>query len=453
MKEYTAALLGLEKQLRQATTPEQLHYVIVSQLASCVSYTQAVLVTGDPLERAKAVAISDVPIVDHTSPFVLWIERLSRHLASEQHQVEQALLTPSLVPAALADEWRALGLPAYLLWQPLTVEADNHKPAGAVLLLSDSAWPRKEEVICAHLSTSIGHALFALRRRRLLPGGRKRLGQRKVLFSGLGLLLVLMALPIRLTVLAPVEVIADQARIMAAPLDGVVASIKVKPNQEVVPGDVLATMQNSDLSSEVAVAEQALAVARARLSTAQQTGFMRPAEKARLAELDADVALKQSQLEYAQARLERSTIIADSAGVVVLDDPDEWQGRPVTTGERILQIADPNKVAFKINLPVKESIALDTAANVKVFLDSDPLRPLRAKLKHAGYEPRLSAEQQMVYRLTAEPVQDEDRLMGSTTEMPRIGLRGTARIDGQKVTVFFYLFRRPITAARQWIGW
>ena len=36
---------------------------------------------------------------------------------------------------------------------------------------------------------------------------------------------------------------------------------------------------------------------------------------------------------------------------------------------------------------------------------------------------------------------------------PRIGLRGTARIYGGDTTLFYYLLRRPITAARQWLGW
>ena len=35
---------------------------------------------------------------------------------------------------------------------------------------------------------------------------------------------------------------------------------------------------------------------------------------------------------------------------------------------------------------------------------------------------------------------------------PRIGLRGTAKIYGSRVTLFYYLFRKPITFVRQLIG-
>ena len=36
---------------------------------------------------------------------------------------------------------------------------------------------------------------------------------------------------------------------------------------------------------------------------------------------------------------------------------------------------------------------------------------------------------------------------------PRIGLRGTAKIYGERVTLFYYLARRPLAAARQFLGW
>ena len=37
-------------------------------------------------------------------------------------------------------------------------------------------------------------------------------------------------------------------------------------------------------------------------------------------------------------------------------------------------------------------------------------------------------------------------------DMPRLGLRGTARIHGEPVSLFYYLFRRPIVTFRQLTG-
>jgi len=449
LSKAVAALLGLEKQLRKASEPAQLYYTVVNQMDQCVPYTHAVLLVGEELGRANVMAISDVPTVDYTSPFVLWVERLAKHLTGTETGSNQTVLTPSDLPADLAEDWSEFSLPGYLLWQPLPVEARDDKPVGVALLLGDRAWSEEERGISAHIAASIGHAIFALRRHQPMAGFWGRFRQRKVLLSVSAIAVVLLSLPVKLTVLAPMEVIPDAPRIIAAPMDGVVGSVEVFPNQRVKSGDILAQMESSDLESEAAVAQQALAVSQARLLTAQQSGFMDPAEKARVAELAADVSLKESQWKFAYSRLERSTIKAESSGIVVLEDPSEWQGRPVSTGERILQVADPDDIAFEISLPVKDSVALEPGADVRIFLDSDPLNPWPAKLRHAGYEPRKSPDQQMVYRLVAELNED----ISSRGSFPRIGLRGTARIDGDTVSAFFYLFRRPITAARQWLGW
>ena len=50
----------------------------------------------------------------------------------------------------------------------------------------------------------------------------------------------------------------------------------------------------------------------------------------------------------------------------------------------------------------------------------------------------------MAYRVTAQLV--------DTNNTPRIGLRGTAKIFGEEVRLFFYLFRKPVIFVRQTLG-
>ena len=35
----------------------------------------------------------------------------------------------------------------------------------------------------------------------------------------------------------------------------------------------------------------------------------------------------------------------------------------------------------------------------------------------------------------------------------RIGLRGTAKIYGERVLLGYYLLRRPLATVREWTGW
>ena len=247
--------------------------------------------------------------------------------------------------------------------------------------------------------------------------------------------------------LAPVEVIAQDPMVISAPMDGAVREIKVLPNQPVAKGDVLAVLEDSELSNQLEVARRALFVAQAELRTTQQSGFFDPKQKGRIAELEAQALLRKAELDYAQERLDRATIRASGDGVAVLGDPNDWKGRPVRVGERILLVAQPEKVELQVMLAVKDSIALHEGAGLKVFFDSDPLAARTATLRHAAYEPQRTPEDVLAYRLVATFAAND----GAAT--PRIGMRGTARVYGEEVSLFFYLFRRPITSLRQWLGW
>jgi multidrug resistance efflux pump len=448
VSEAVAALLGLEQQLRKASDLAQLFYTLVNQTHRCVPYTQSLLVVGEALQHPEIVAASDLPTVDYTSPYISWAERLCKHILASGKATESSLLRPADLPTDLADEWRALELPGYLLWQPLLVEARDGEPAGALILFRDQDWTETERGIAQHVAGSGGHALFALRRLKPFKGIGMGLRRRKVLFTVALVCMLALAWPVRLSTLAPVEVVAKDPYVVAAPLDGVVKSVLVSPNQLIAPGGLLAQMEDAELTGEAAVARQALSVAQAELKTVQQSGFMDPRQKARLAELEAQVRLKEAEWQYARERLERSTIKADRAGVAVLDNPEDWKGRPVRVGERILLVADPQQVEFKVMLPVKDSIALTLGAEVRVFLDSDPLHAWSARLSQASYEPQMTPDQQYAYRLVAQLDEVE-----AAAVLPRIGLRGTAKVYGDKVSLFFYLFRRPITSVRQWLGW
>jgi hypothetical protein len=94
---------------------------------------------------------------------------------------------------------------------------------------------------------------------------------------------------------------------------------------------------------------------------------------------------------------------------------------------------------------VADAITLEPGAEVEFFLNISPGAPLHATLRQASYEATLSSASLLGYRLKAT--------FTDTTQMPRIGLRGTAKIYGEKVTLFYYLARRPLAAIRQFMGW
>ena len=82
-------------------------------------------------------------------------------------------------------------------------------------------------------------------------------------------------------------------------------------------------------------------------------------------------------------------------------------------------------------------------SKVKVFLDINPISSLKGKLLRSSYEPSLSPEEVLSYKLSAS---------FDGIEPPRIGLRGTAKVYSSRVFLFYYVLRKPITFIRQLIG-
>ena len=155
--------------------------------------------------------------------------------------------------------------------------------------------------------------------------------------------------------------------------------------------------------------------------------------------------MRKKEAAYAEEQLKYSIISADREGIAVVEDFIDWQGRPVNIGEKILTIADPEQIEFQIFLPTKDSLLIRKEARVKVFLDSDPLNSLDGKVLRTSYKPSLTSENILAYKIVAN-------YHDSQGEVPRIGLRGTAKIYGEKTSIFYYIFRVPINLTRQFLG-
>jgi len=155
-------------------------------------------------------------------------------------------------------------------------------------------------------------------------------------------------------------------------------------------------------------------------------------------------SLAVAKRDYAADLLARTQVTAPDAGVVIYADKRDWIGRPVSTGERLMEVADPDRIQIRIDVPVADAIAVKTGADVRAFLDSAPLRPVKATLRVASFEPQMIDGNILAYRIYATLVEKQPGM--------RLGIRGTAQIAGDKVPLAFYLFRRPIATIRQRLG-
>ncbi len=429
----------LERAARSAVDGDALRLTIVGETRRLLAYHRAVLLLADRRGRLRVVAISDLPVVERDAPMVRWLERLSTGLAAaDWASLPRALAAPD-VDEAEREAW-AEWLPPETLWCPL--RRPDGPLIGVLWLGRAQPWHEAELVLAERLTDAYAHAWQALaggHRRPRLPGLRPLL-QLGLASAALGALF----LPLHLSVLAPAEIRPRAPDVAAAPINGVIADILVRPDQPVVAGQPLFRLDATDLRQQRAVAAQALEVARAQYRRQSQVGMVEQARNQELAVLEGQIALRAAELAHAEALLEQVTVRARSDGIAVFSDPADWQGRPVATGERVMLIAAPERAQLRILLPVADAMVLRQGAPVELFLDVDPLHPVPARVTRTSYEAEPTPAGGLAYAITAA--------FAPGQPVRRIGLRGTAKISGERVSLFFYLFRRPLAWLRQALG-
>jgi multidrug efflux pump subunit AcrA (membrane-fusion protein) len=224
-----------------------------------------------------------------------------------------------------------------------------------------------------------------------------------------------------------------------------VEKFHVEPSQEVCEGQPLFSFNDTALRNEFRVASEELSVAEASLRKARQGGFHDADQRSRIALMSAGRDISAARRDYARELLDRIQVVAGRDGVAVFDDPNDWIGRPVQTGERIMLIADPHDTELHIDLPVKDAMILSSGARVLLYLDVDPVNAVQARLERVSYEAAPSVNKILSYRTVAQ-------FIGPPESRPRLGLHGVAKIVGDKVPLGMYLFRRPFSIVRQRLG-
>lgn len=430
-------LLKIEAEARRAATPGELAFLAANETMRLTGARQiCVLRTSAGTQRV--VAVSSVGQVDRNAPRIRWIESVVAALGTDAGLGAAREFT---LPAyGASDEEEAGSYPfRYMLWLPFGLRGGE--TFAGMLLARDTPWSESERLVAARLSETYAHAWAAL-------VGPQRLKRRVRLKPWMAAGLVAAAAagfyPVPLTVLAPVAVTSVAPWVVAAPLAGVVASIEVDPNQTVAEGTVLLRMADTVLRNELAVAERDVDVAEAGLKRISQAAVGDPKMRSELALARTERLLAVAKRDYARELFARSTVTAPAAGVAIFTDRRDWIGRPVSTGERIMEIADPDRLELRIDVPVADAVALKSGARVRAFLDSDPLRPVPGSVRAVSFEARKVEDNSLAYRIYAAAE-------GASPAM-RLGVHGTAQVSGDAVPLAYSLFRRPIAAARQWLG-
>lgn len=439
------ALLKFEHGLRQASQLDELATFFANE-ARRVTRARQVFVfrRGPRCGSLRLFAASAVSKIEANAPLTVLMERCVGGLAGDALKGATACDLDDV-----ADESRDGGLArSYplrkLLWVPF-VSRDGIVVGGA-LLAREIEWGESDVVVASRIGGTAGHAWTAL-----APGdGRRvRTPMRRIMYAGAVVVLAAcLLIPVPMSALAPFQIVPREPEIVAAPIEGVVKEVSVAPNEAVRKGDILIRFEDTVLRNKYDVAARELKVAEARLKRAAQLAFRDVNGRRELAIAAAERDVRRVERDFARDLLAKTVVRAERAGIAVYGDKKDLIGTPIKVGQRLLELAAPSKVFVRIEVPVADVALLQAGADVKLFLDSDPLRPVTAKLVRADYEAKAHTGSTVSFRAWARLEEGA----GRETQTPRFGARGTAQIYGETVPLGLYLFRRPITAVRQWLG-
>lgn len=428
-----AAVLELIRRARdEASNQATLCFLAVNDSHLLAPYQQAALIWD-----GQVVALSGVVQPEGNAPYARWLKEVAAAIGSEGPRKVSA----ADLPSALGPEWEQW-LPAHAVWIPCGCSGNG------VLFARDKVWTGMETGLLAEWLATWTALYVARRQASLLQQGRAlvrrwpRLARRPWwIFAAL---LLVAFIPVRLSVLAPAELVPARPIAVRAPLDGIIQTFHVRTNDRVATSQPLFSYDVTAWSNRLGTALEALRTAEAEERQYSQLALQDMRARSQLAAARGNRDERSLEVDFLREQLARGHVLSPQDGVVFFqDDPSEWIGRPVSAGQRVLRLADPEDKEIEIWLPVADAILLPTGSEVRLYLHSSPLDPVAARVHHVAYEAVQRNEGTFAYKVLATL---------SETSTHRVGLKGTARLSGSRVPLIYWVLRRPLAAFRVFFG-
>lgn len=403
----------------------------------------------------RLVAVTGQSAVAENSEYARYVRTLVKAFPSLDKIVEvtPALLEEQNAPAEADEALAALSADAALIFlvplRPAGVK-EAGEPSFVWLVEFDKADSRPiAATLLGLLRDHYAESLdFMLNRRRppLLARmfeRRKFLHPSRIIFA----LVILFALStvlvrIRQTVSAEFEVVPAIEHIGYSPFDGVIAKCNFKSGAAVKKGDEIIVFDIDERKFMLDNARNEFMRTGAQLDLVRQQSFNDPAKRAQLRLLELQREKANIEIERNQWYLDRGRVTASGDGVLEAGDTDKLAGRAVRPGEKLFEVLETREMVAEINLDEKNSSVLNNHTEITLYLHTRPEVPIGARILSVSGKPVLTARKTFCYLIRVDFAVPRD------TEVI-CGMRGIARIAGERVTLGYYLFRHLVLWYRQ----
>ena len=257
-------------------------------------------------------------------------------------------------------------------------------------------------------------------------------------FALLGLAL-LMFLPIQYRVRCNCVTEPMARRFAVAPFDGTILTGYVEPGDMVTKGQVLAEMDGREVRLELS----------AKVAERQQARLQREIEltegnvpKTFLSELENERL--SSEANVLQFRQEHLSIRSAIDGIVLSGSLERSEAASVGKGEVLFEIGPTDKMKVEIAIPADEISQVRPGNHVKIWIEGREEDPLVSEITsiHPRSEIR-DAENVFIAKIEFENPDNQFRP----------GMKGTVRIDGERRSLGWSMFHKPINFVRSRLTW
>lgn len=404
---------------------QSLTFLILNDTAAIVRYDRAVLwELKRHGKKPKLLGVSGQAKVPSQSDLAItWEEKVS--------QIKEIGTTQLLE----FPEFKNMSI----LWLPIEVRGE--KVLGLWLERWGGATWRQDEI---DILNFIAQAYGASWERFSKHFFWKRIKNRPLKVASTFLILALLFSRISLRVVAPCEVVPEDPIVITAPLEGIIEKIDITPGQMVKKGDLLFEYDKRVPLEELRLAQKKVGIIQSDVERSTALGLK---DKKVLAELGVNMLkLKKEQLELelAEYHASRLDVFAPVEGVAMIDNPEEWHGKPVKIGEKVLIVSDPKRTKIRIFIPEEDNIDLDIEKPISIYLNPSPEKSREAKLTYISSYTHITEKQVTSFIAEAKWTEPQENV--------RLGLKGTAILYGEDVSVFYWIIRKPLRYARYYTG-
>ena len=294
------------------------------------------------------------------------------------------------------------------------------------------------------LMHSFGSALFCQRccRGTVQQRIRKQFSTKRIILAVLVLLiLLLMFFPVRNTVNTEFVLKAPETFSAYAWFDGPIAKCFRQDGELVKKGDVIATYDTNQLRFRLANAESQYQEIRKEYELESTAAFADRERLGRAQLIAARMEGAKVAVEEAKWYLAHTDLKAPADGILALADgrAEFLVNKALRTGDRVFDVYSGKGAVAEIQVDQREGSILLDKFDVSLFLYTEPDKELSCKVVEVQQYPVINEQRTYCYKVRAE-VPHADTL--------RFGMRGVAKLRGERVSLGYFLFKNIVIYLR-----